>query len=123
MNDWVEFKKDGNEQVMVRACQIDGFSEYRGNQTLLTLGGDSGHPTGLVIAEPYEQVKQKILDAEKMDDVVVERFIREEYVYLYGLLTSHIDTLKREGDTEASSKDSFQNHLLHKLEEILKEYK
>lgn len=123
MNDWIELKKDTNERVMVRACQIDGLSEYRGSQTLLTLDENSGLSTNLAIAEPYEQVKQKILDTEKMDNVVAERFTREEYVYLYGLLTSHIDTLKREGDTEASSKDSFQNYLLHKLEEILKEYK
>ena len=75
----------------------------------------------IAIAEPYEQVKQKIMDAEKpinLDDIVVEHFTREEYETLLSITQYERDECEQDN---MPSRVRDMNQIINKLNEILKE--
>lgn len=105
--DWVEFKING-DTYSVRPEYIVAFETAENGYTKLFM--DSGSlKLEFDSSESYEQVKQKLLDADKADWSKVEHFTKEEY-----------DTL-RLAVTNAGFAPEYEKPLLDKLNEILKE--
>lgn len=122
MQDWIEFKKNETDNLSLRPEYIVGISEFpfdmKNNLSAYTrvLYDIGNSAQDIAIAEPYEQVRQKIMDAEKVDlsDVVVERFTKEEYKFIEKSLYDHYgpNTYSKE-----------YNSIMNKTSEILKEDK
>lgn len=76
--DWIEFKTIPGENGSLRPEYI--YSIVGDNKTTTITYSD----TAINVAEPYEQVKQKIMDADKIDysNVIVEHFTKDEYELL-----------------------------------------
>lgn len=129
MTDWIEFKKNTTEKIRLRSSRIVGIHELpfdmEKNITARTLLSYEVGKTvkEYLIDEPYEQVKQKITDAEKADlsNVVVEHFTREEYE----TILSCVEYWKETSEWYVDSKDQKNetDKLIDKLNEILKEMK
>lgn len=124
---WIEFIAGRNgEKYCVRPERIVSFDELteEGEVTIMFEAGNE--IAEFNTCEPYEQVKQKIVDAEKVDlsNMVVEHFTKDEYELL----------LNAVGYLEAACNDTKENiefakrleplgKLKIKLNEILKEAK
>lgn len=109
--DWIEFEVD-HGKLFVKYYDVESFRHvfngFAGSCTSISLSNGTNH----LILEPYEQVKQKIMDAEKIDlSDVVEHFTREEYRMLLYCLEMSL------------AKDRLVQPLMDKLNEILKEDK
>lgn len=120
--DWIEFKMKAGRKVSLRPKYIVSVFEKEGNVWLSYdenpfVDGDQKLVSFHQVAEPYEQVKQKIMDAEKVDlsDAVVEHFTREEYNTLYDLVVEESE--HGIGETYLAKLTPIKN----KLNEILKE--
>lgn len=82
--DWIEFevynKKCGSTKAIFRPEYIVSVGHNSGGKAgiLVEVGNEAEF---IELAEPYEQVKQKIIDAERIDlgDMAVEPFTRGEY--------------------------------------------
>lgn len=94
MSDWVEFKDQHRCMVSLRPECIHAFSELNDgckNKNICEIYYDFGNEeesTPIFVRGTYEQVKQKIMDAEKYEpvEVQVEHFTRDEYEILYKLI-------------------------------------
>ncbi len=120
--DWIEFETKKEAERCERAClrpeRILAIQDREKKGTRLTY--DCNGETGSVdLIEPYEQVKQKIMSAERGDlsDVVVERFIREEYEFIANAIDSILS-----GQVEGPGIGKALR-IRNKLNEILKEDK
>lgn len=122
--DWIEFERLDGGNICVRLSNVEFFEsrndftsgEHKGKPYVILCindGSDSGE--NIYLSEPYEQVKQKIMNAEKVDlnDVVVERFTKEEYEFIRQTMNFVAGAL----DERMSAK------VLDKLNEILEEEK
>lgn len=124
--DWVEFEIRDEKKVSLRLEYITSIIEKEGYVWLCYdekpfLDGDQKLASFYHIAEPYEQVKQKIIDAEKVDynNVVVEHFTREEYENL-----RYYAQFYKENNTWDDDEDrNLTDKMLNKLDKILKEDK
>lgn len=124
--DWVEFEIRDEKKVSLRLEYITGIIEKEGYVWLCYdekpfLDGDQKLASFYHVNEPYEQVKQKIIDAEKVDynNVVVEHFTREEYENL-----RYYAQFYKENNTWDDDEDrNLTDKMLNKLNEILKEDK
>lgn len=118
--DWVEFITDKEAEkcntVCLRPEYILAIQDRANKGTRLTY--DCNSETGSIdVVEPYEQVKQKIMDAEKVEhSKAIERFTRDEYRLILDLVG---------GDTSFSDvcRDlpTLRANLENKLNKILKE--
>lgn len=123
--DWIEFEGKKGNKISLRSSWIVQVTEvpfdYGKNiGEYATISYECGNSiTTKEIAEPYEQVKQKIMDAEKVDlsDVVVEHFTREEYAHILELFENATDVANACG-RKASLLTAT---IMDKLYEILKE--
>lgn len=88
--DWIEFKMKGDRLLALRPEYITKYSmsQEEGSDFTIVMYEEGDFVKDYYVNEPYEQVKQKIMDAEKVDlsDAVVEHFTREEYNILYDLV-------------------------------------
>lgn len=121
--DWIEFETNIGEKVLLRPEYIQSILQF-GKHTMLyyeyiPFGSAQKEATSIIeLTEPYGQVKQKIIDAEKVDlsNVVVEHFTKDEYEILEYCLTQYIQSPSSPSVvTERYAK------LQNKLNEILKE--
>lgn len=128
--DWIEFITDKEAKnckaVCLRPEYIIAIQDRANKGTRLTYDCNT-ETASIDITEPYGQVKQKIMDAERpinLDDVAVERFTRDEYELL----------LNSVGYFEAACNDTKENiefakrleplaKLKSELNKILKEEK
>ena len=118
MNNWVEFEATNNKKFSVRPeyiVAIDGAMEE--NEVVL-LGEVGAKSVEYSTLESYEQVKQKIMEAERADvsDVAVEHFTRDEYEILMGCLLHYITRAVLDKD-ECDKISTIQNKLNKILEE------
>lgn len=71
MSEWIEFKQVFDDEIhtySVRACLIETFREGNSNTTILAVAhGDS--IVNVAVAEPYDQVKAKVLAAETIKQI------------------------------------------------------
>lgn len=129
--EWIEFEGREGNKVLLRPEYISSVVEKSGDTGGTTIGYDE-HPildgdqviaTSCNCKEPYEQVKQKIMDAEKVDfsDVAVEHFTNEEYEFIKAILPMCLSEVHFEIIGQ-KDKDMFDN-IMNKLNEILKEDK
>lgn len=95
--DWVEFKGAGGALCSLHPEYIYSILEHDGGARIyydykITTDDNRGLVTFLDTMEPYEQVKQKIMDAEKVgyDNIVTERFTKIEYILLRNAVLSNI---------------------------------
>lgn len=113
--DWIEFKTVNGEYGILRPEYITSAVGDNKNTTI------TYDDYKLEIMEPYEQVKQKIMDAEKVDlnNVMVKHFTREEYEYiLQSLKDAHVDIMfPPQNEDEIALYERIKN----KLNKILKE--
>lgn len=114
--DWIEFKTISGENGSLRPEYI--YSIVGDNKTTTITYSD----TAIYVAEPYEQVKQKIMDAERIDlsNVVVEHFTREEYEFIKSILPMSISRVYIEHDSTGNTERLYKS-IENKLNEILKE--
>lgn len=127
--DWIEFKKNETDNLSLRPEYIIGISEFpfdmeanmdEYTQILYDVGNSV---QDIAIAEPYEQVKQKIMDAEGYDllhGMHIEPFTREEYETLLTLARCERDECEQDN---IPTRVKYMNQLIDKLNEILKEDK
>lgn len=124
---WVEFENISGKKVSLRPKYIGAILEKVNHTDIYydqkpIIDGKSGKLTTIIsIIEPYEQVKQKIIDVEKVNlsDVEVEHFTIEEYKILEDVMIQKLDQLAE--DEPCTSNYYDHSHLLDKLNEILKE--
>ena len=141
--DWIEFEGWNFGKFMVRPEYVDWVSSHKEFSTkenkdiyYTSIHVDDGSDYGenMYTPEPYEQVKQKIIDAEKVDlsDVVqrekifVEHFTREEYEFLKRWTDGAIMNDEAVFTDEALAEDEdykMVKKIRDKLNEILKEDK
>lgn len=116
--DWIEFEgKEGNK-ILLRPEYVSSLCNNWNNTGCVMVGydehmmiNDEGRSSSFALVnEPYEQVKQKIMDAEKVD------FTKEEYKHLLRLCENA--TQPNDGYTPDWTK---LNPIMNKLNEILKE--
>lgn len=122
--DWIEFETDKETEkcksVCLRPEHILAIQDRANKDTRLTY--DCNSEIGSIdVAEPYEQVKQKIMDVEKVDysNVVAEHFTREEYELIENVMLHKVDQLAK--DEPCTSNYYAHDRILIKLNEILKE--
>lgn len=123
--DWIEFKSKGGRNISLRPSNIMAIAD-KGDETWIyidteLLGDDRVLSTNLcATTEPYEQVKQKIMDAEKVDlsDAVVEHFTKDEYQRLLVLAKSEQDGCREDN---LQGQIEFMQNIIDKLNKILKE--
>lgn len=121
--DWVEFITDKEAEkcdtVCLRPEYILAIQDRANKGTRLTY--DCNSETGSVdVTEPYEQVKRKIMDAEKVEhSEVVERFTREEYEVMHELITKGRELCEERG----LELGPINTSILNKLNKILNGYK
>lgn len=134
MQDWIEFKSKGGHNISLRPSNIMAIAD-KGDETWIyidteLLGDDGVLSTNLcAITEPYEQVKQKIMGAEKADysyatiakETFVEHFTKEEYEKIEKVMLHKVDQLAK--DEPCTSNYYDHDRILRKLIEILKEDK
>lgn len=121
--DWIEFKMKGDRLLSLRPGYITKYSMgSEGNpDTTVVMYEEGDFVKDYYVDEPYEEVKQKIMDAEKIDlsNVVVEHFTREEYELLSECVDYHVGN----GQIEPPEYKAKLVKLQNKLNEILKEDK
>lgn len=125
--DWVEFENEHDCKVALRPTYIEAFAEIddgskNKNMVELHIGIDNGADHNIVYAKgTYEQVKQKIMSAERIDlsDVVVEHFTKDEYEFIKAVLPMCLSEVHYNiiGPKDKGLFESIRN----KLNEILKE--
>ncbi len=102
--DWIEFENISGKKVSLCPKYINAILEKENHTDIYydqkpIIDSKSGKLTTIIsIAEPYEQVKVKIMDAEMVDtsDVVVEHFTEDEYDTLkQAVETSMLDPIYR----------------------------
>lgn len=125
--DWIEFEGQNWGKFIVRPEYISWVSTHKEFSTeenkdiyYTNIHVDDGSVYGEIMwtREPYEQVKQKIMDAEKVDlnDAVVERFTKKEYEVIRNVFVS--------GKKACGEKYTFgpiSTSILEKLNKILEE--
>lgn len=122
---WIEFKKSETDNINLRPEYIIGISEFpfnydeNINEPTRILYEVGNSVQDILIYEPYEQVKQKIMDAERVDlsDVAIEHFTRDEYEILYKLIDLEA------GHTVGTSEYIPIKRIRDELDKILEEYK
>lgn len=85
MINWIEFKRlNGNQEIYptsIRVYGIEGVDKISDGTTRIYM--DDEHNYSYTIAEPYEEVMEKIRKAEEPTVIpFVEHFTREEYELL-----------------------------------------
>lgn len=118
MRNWVEFVANG-DRIVVRPEHIIYFETQSMGYTKLWV--DVGRsPQEVVVSEPYERVKQKIMAAEKVDysNVVAEHFTKEEYEKLLSAVQIQVDNCTV---GHLSAQVNEWRKLENKINEILKE--
>lgn len=118
---WIEFEIKDDRFLSLRPEYITKYSMVQeGTPDVTIVMYEEGDFTkDYYVNEPYEQVKQKIMDAEKVDlsGVAVERFTKEEYRLLNTTLFELIW-----GDVTRLDSQEVELTALHKkLQSILKE--
>lgn len=110
--DWIEFNMKGDRLLSLRPKYIMKYSmtQEGSPNTTIVMYKEGDFTKDYYVAEPYEQVKQKIMDAEKVD------FTKEEYKHLLRLCENA--TQPNDGYTPDWTK---LNPIMNKLNEILKE--
>lgn len=125
--DWIEFKGREFDKFVVRPEYImwvaQGGHNSKGEKPTYILV-DRMREDGqdlLTVNEPYEQVKQKIMDAEKagLNNVVVEHFTKEEYAHILELFENATD-IANAGERKAKLLTAT---IMDKLYKIIKEDK
>lgn len=124
--DWIEFEGYKGRKVCTRIDYIVNIRESTNssNEECVIIGCSADEATfNLYSYEPYEQVKRKIMDAERVDygGVVVERFTSEEFEMLEDVMTQKIDQLAK--DEPCTANYYSHSNILDKLNKILKEDK
>lgn len=129
--EWIEFEGREGNKILLRPEYVSSLCNNWNNTGCVMVGydehmmiNDEGRSSSFALVnEPYEQVKQKIMDAEKVDlsDVVVEHFTREEYMYILKILNDHLEELEKVKSIDAINPSSSVNQLRYKINEILKE--
>lgn len=130
--DWIEFDGYNFGKFSVKASCIDWVSQRKIGEdgkpnpdsdiiiTILHANDGSDYGEDMRTSEPYEQVKQKIMGAEKAgsSDVVVEYFTREDYEKILAVMETELkECIEDNADVERTTK------IVDKLNEILKEDK
>ncbi len=127
--DWVEFKDQHRCMISIRPAYIRAFSELNDgckNKNICEIyydwGTEEESTTPIFVKGTYDQVKQKIMNAEKVDlsDVVVEHFTREEYETLLNIARCERDECEHDN---IPTRVKNMNQIINKLSEILKEDK
>lgn len=122
--DWIEFEGWSFGSFIVRPECIDWVSQRKEEEgkVYVTIHVNDGSDEGTTMAtsEPYEQVKQKIIDAEKMDlsNVRVEHFTREEYETMLTLARCERDACEEDNIPDLIK---YMNHIIDKLNKILED--
>lgn len=121
--DWIEFKgkllSDGQYNFSLRPEYIVAIDGKEG-KAMTEIQYDTGSDQLTYYAtEPYRQVKQKIMDAEKYDlnDVVVEHFTDDEYVTLFVMVLAAL------GKSDESNNDEGLISIKNKLSKIIEKNK
>lgn len=124
--DWIEFKVKGDRLLSLRPGYITKYSMgSEGNSDITVVMYEEGDfVNDYYVNEPYEQVKQKIMDAEKVDlsSVAVEHFTRDEYEFIKSILPMSISRVYIEHDSTGNTERLYKS-IENKLNEILKEDK
>lgn len=126
MNDWIEFEGWNFGKFMIRPESIEWISQREDREgavyTRICVNDGSDVGESMLTSEPYEQVKQKIMNAEKVDlsGVVVEHFTRDEYRTTLELVK---DKLLDLGSQPREDVLAELENIRDKLNEILKEEK
>lgn len=120
--DWIEFEWYKGRKVSTRTDYIMNIREGidSSNKECVMIGCSDGEATfDLYSYMPYEQVKQKVMDAEKVDlnDVVVEHFTDDEYVTLFVMVLAALS----KGDE--SNNDEGLISIKNKLSKIIEKNK
>lgn len=122
MQDWVEFitnkEVEKRETVCISPEYILAIQDRANKGTRLTY--DCNYETSSIdVTEPYEQVKQKIMDADKEDlsNVIMGLLSRDEYKILQNIMIEKVEQLTKD---EPLSSD-YYSHLviLNKIDIIL----
>lgn len=124
MDDWTELKKNETEHICLRSSRAIGIAECSFNAEdnlpaharILYDSGESAKD--IRIAEPYEQVKRKIIGGE--EDKNAELFTREEYENLLGAVNA---ALRNSKNVMAIGGVVAYTDLKAKISNILKEIK
>lgn len=118
--DWIEFnvKGDNGYRILIRPSGIIRIAEVQPTSSVpsnctLVFFNENGSIQEREIAEPYAQVKQKIIEAEKksLNKTAVRHFTRDEYKFIKETCEFVAGAL----DERMSAK------VIDKLNEILKE--
>ncbi len=120
--DWVEFLAGRrNKKFCVRPEYIIAFDEAVQEDEVILYGEAGDKIIEYSTCEPYEQVKQKIIDAEKvgLSDVAVEHFTRDEYDRLRSCVLYYQENSTWYVDHKDTQRET--DLLLNKLNKILKE--
>lgn len=116
---WIEFETTANAKFIVRPEYIDSVVDNDNYTSLRYSSGDSEVISH--IKEPYEQVKQKIMDAERTYYTAIVKdcsLTRDDYETLLALAEYERDECERDNiPTRVKS----MNHIIGRLKEILKE--
>lgn len=123
--DWIEFETNIGEKVLLRPEYIQSILQF-GNHTMLyyeyiPFGSAQKEATSIIeLSEHYEQVKQKIMNAERVDlsNVVLEHFTREKYKTLAYAMNCLNNNYAQDGLSNDADKCA---EIERELNEILKE--
>lgn len=124
--DWIEFEENDGGKTYVRIKNITAFHSLpkvkQDGYNIVVSYNFGGVEQKIAVIGDFEQVKQKIMDAEKVDlsDVVVEHFTKEEYEKLLSAVQIQVDNCTVGHLTAQVNK---WRKLENKLNEILKENK
>lgn len=127
--EWIEFEGREGNKILLRPEYVSSLCNNWNNTGCVMVGydehmmiNDEGRSSSFALVnEPYEQVKQKIMDVEKVDysNVVAEHFTREEYELIENVMLHKVDQLAK--DEPCTSNYYAHDRILIKLNEILKE--
>lgn len=127
--DWIEFEGNNHKKILLRPEYISSVIDESGTTGITRIGYDEhpildGEPyltTLYECKEPYNQVKQKIIDAEKVDlsDVVVEHFTKDEYETILEIVKAE----KNNTPDHDTGEYAELRRIVDKLNKILKENK
>lgn len=124
LQDWIEFEMKGDRLLSLRPQYITKYSmaQEGTSDVTIVMYEEGDFAKDYYVNEPYEQVKQKIMDAERIDlsNVVVEHFTREEYEFIKSILPMSISRVYIEHDSTGNTERLYKS-IENKLNEILKE--
>lgn len=115
---WVEFKMKGDRLLSLRPEYIMKYSmcQEENSDATIVMYDEGDSVKDYYVYEPYERVKQKIMDAEKSEcSEVVERFTREEHEVMRELIIKGSELCEKRG----LELGPLNRSILNKLNKIL----